>query len=627
MELAIYSAVGDVITVILCVLCWLFLRSTYTTKQINLKLFYIANTTLCIASFCHSFFNYFLKDIQTWNIPILYATHAIMYICLALVLVLYCLYLGNLFLTQQTSKKKLNRLVIPTFVIFTFYKIISPMFNLGFYIDDNLVPHYNYTMNIFVLYYIYMCFLVVIMIYKFKKRLMSKTYKCLVCVVIASFAVVLSGYLYNSVSFVCISFLFPILSVMFFFHYNAYDARTGTLDFKSFDSYIAELKNKSFGIFCAYLKNFPLHDHPELAERFLPYLEKALPDYCMFRISDEKMMLVYQKHHSSSDETLIKNIMDKFNELYQEFQIPYKVLYIQSDKKLKHGDDYIGLSNMLLKKMGLDTFYRCHDEDIDTYLQRSTIKDILLDIYVDNNLNDERVKVYCQPILDMKTNTYQNAEVLMRLESDGVLYMPDEFIPIAENHGYIKTLSRIILNKTCQSINQLLDEGYVFDRISINFSTIDFREKDFYKEILELIESNNTPTTKIAIEITESEEETDHKLLNRAIKKLNDKGIIFYLDDFGTGYSNFQRTFTLPVDIIKFDRSITALACQNPETYGMVKKFSKMLSDFGYKILFEGVETIEEEVRCREMSTNYLQGYNYSVPVEVGNLRNYFTKN
>lgn len=626
MELAIYSAVGDIITVLLCIICWLFLRSTYTTKQVNLNLFYIANSALCIAAISHSFFQYFLRDIQSWNITLLYTLHATTYIGLALILVLYCLYLGNLFLREKKSLQRLCYMTIPAFIMFSLYKILSPIFNIGFYIDDNFVPHYNYVFNIFIVYYLYMCSLVIILIYKFKKRLINKTHKCLQCIVFVSFLVVILGHIYNSVSFVCISFLFPILSVMFFFHYNAYDTRTGTLDFQSFDSYIKEIQHKPFGVFGLFLKNFPFHEHPELAERFLPYLEKYFSDYCMFRISDAKMMLVYPKKHNSSDENLIKNILTRLQELYQEYKIPYQLVYISSDKKLKQGEDYIGLCNMLYKKMELDTFYKCHEDDVNTYIETSSIKDVLLDIYKNQDLNDDRVQVYCQPILDVKTNTYKNAEALMRIEANGIQYMPDEFIPIAESNGYVRMLSKIILNKTCQSINELLDEGYKFDRISINFSTMDFRERDFYKEILAIIESNNTPIDKIAIEITESEEESDYKLINRAIKKLRDKGIVFYLDDFGTGYSNFQRTFTLPVDIIKFDRSLTTLACNSSETYSMVKKFSHMLADFGYKILFEGVETPDEEDRCKEMNPHYLQGYNYSMPVEISCLRNYLIK-
>ena len=59
----------------------------------------------------------------------------------------------------------------------------------------------------------------------------------------------------------------------------------------------------------------------------------------------------------------------------------------------------------------------------------------------------------------------------MRLElpETGMVY-PDQFIPMAERHDYIHTLSKIILNKTCRQIKRLEQEGYQIDRVSVNFS-------------------------------------------------------------------------------------------------------------------------------------------------------------
>ena len=106
MDMPIYSAVGDVITVMLCIICWLLLRSTYTMKQANLKLFYFANSLIGTAAISHSFFYYILANINTVNVNLLYVLHCIVYICLASVLVLYCVYLCNLFeLKKQTTRK------------------------------------------------------------------------------------------------------------------------------------------------------------------------------------------------------------------------------------------------------------------------------------------------------------------------------------------------------------------------------------------------------------------------------------------------------------------------------------------------------------------------------------------
>lgn len=627
MDMPIYSAVGDIITVMLCIICWLLLRSTYTMKQANLRLFYVANSLICLAAVCNSFFHYLAKDIDTAYVIPLYILHNAIYICLALVLVLYVLYLCNLFELSKKSKKKLYIVTFSACIFFVVFTITSTIFHFGFHIDDNLKIHYDYKLNVFILYYLYLCVIIIGMIYKLKQRLITKTRKCMQSIIISSFLVMFLGYIYGSLSFVCISFLFPVIAVLFFFHYNAFDIKTGTLDFKSLNNYIKELKNKPFGVFCLYLKDFHMENNKELSQNFIEYTERLFGEYCMFRISDEKILCIYHKKTHSPDDRFYKVVMENFNKLYDIYKIPFKLIHFTSNNKLECGDDYMNFCHMVFRKMGLNTFYKCTEEDIDDFVETNEIKDILIDIFLKNDLDDNRIKAYCQPILDVKTGKYKNAEVLMRLVDNNVTYMPEKFIPIAETNGYIHTLSKIILNKTCKAINELLAEGYQFDKLSVNFSTVDFKDKNLYQEVLGIIQSNNTPANKIAIEITETEDEAEYKSIRRAIKKLKDQGIVFYLDDFGTGYSNFQRTFMLPVDMIKYDRSLTMLACKSPETYSMVKKFTRMLTNIGYKVLFEGIETEDEEIRCKEMNPDYLQGYRYSVPIMIGELRNFFEKN
>jgi EAL domain-containing protein (putative c-di-GMP-specific phosphodiesterase class I) len=107
---------------------------------------------------------------------------------------------------------------------------------------------------------------------------------------------------------------------------------------------------------------------------------------------------------------------------------------------------------------------------------------------------------------------------------------------------------------------------------------------------------------------------------------LHQKGIKFYLDDFGTGYSNFQRVFSLPLDLIKFDRSVTILATENQELFNSIKTLAKVFTDAGMKVLYEGVETDIDVARCVNMYASYLQGYAYAKPIKIEKLSHYFMK-
>lgn len=102
--------------------------------------------------------------------------------------------------------------------------------------------------------------------------------------------------------------------------------------------------------------------------------------------------------------------------------------------------------------------------------------------------------------------------------------------------------------------------------------------------------------------------------------ELQKYGIIFYLDDFGTGYSNVERIIGLPIDIIKFDRSLTILSGKDETSRLIVSSFSNIFEKANYQVLFEGVEDDEDENRCLDMRADYLQGYKYSKPIPIEEL-------
>jgi EAL domain-containing protein (putative c-di-GMP-specific phosphodiesterase class I) len=115
-------------------------------------------------------------------------------------------------------------------------------------------------------------------------------------------------------------------------------------------------------------------------------------------------------------------------------------------------------------------------------------------------------------------------------------------------------------------------------------------------------------------------------VMKNMINELKDKGIKFYLDDFGTGYSNMERIMELPFDIIKFDRSLVIASDSDIRAKKMVGSLASMFSNLDYSVLYEGVENDIDEARCKSMSAAYLQGYKYSRPIPIIELKSFFSK-
>jgi EAL domain-containing protein (putative c-di-GMP-specific phosphodiesterase class I) len=267
------------------------------------------------------------------------------------------------------------------------------------------------------------------------------------------------------------------------------------------------------------------------------------------------------------------------------------------------------------------------EEDVLKFREAEYILGELVDIFKKKDLDDPRVLVYCQPVYSIKTKKYDTAEALMRLDlpKKGIVF-PDKFIPLAEEYGFIHILTEIILKKTCDEIKSLLSEGYDFKRISVNVSALEMRDDGFTDDVSSIIADSGIPDSKIAFEITESQSETDFMALKQKIDEMKGRGIKFYLDDFGTGYSNMERILELPFDIIKFDRSLVIASDSDERSKRMVKSLASMFSDTDYSVLYEGIETEEDEERCIGMSASYLQGYRYSKPIPINELKNYFSK-
>lgn len=187
-------------------------------------------------------------------------------------------------------------------------------------------------------------------------------------------------------------------------------------------------------------------------------------------------------------------------------------------------------------------------------------------------------------------------------------------------------LTEIILHKTCDAIRQFTDAGYEIKRISVNVSVPELKDEHFCQDIMDIINESGIPGDKIAIELTESQNEGDFMLMKRKIGELKKQGIKFYLDDFGTGYSNMERIMELPFDIIKFDRSLVIASETEDRSRKMVAKLANMFTDMNYCVLYEGVEKDAEEEMCKDMSATYLQGYKYSKPAPIVDLKEYISR-
>ena len=245
---------------------------------------------------------------------------------------------------------------------------------------------------------------------------------------------------------------------------------------------------------------------------------------------------------------------------------------------------------------------------------RYIIKDI--EEIIDNAVNNEEgLKVYYQPIYSVEQKKFVSAEALLRLNDEEYGHIsPELFIPVAEKNGVIHQIGSFVLEEVCRFIASEDFKKLGMEYIEVNLSVAQCMRNDLAGEVLGLLEKYQIRPEQINLEITETAASSSQNIMAENIRKLSEAGIPFSLDDFGTGYSNIKRMTTMPLELVKLDKSFTDME-DNPKLQSVVRNSVQMIKDMNMKIVVEGIETEEVAKFFSDLKCDYIQGFYYSKPL------------
>lgn len=250
-----------------------------------------------------------------------------------------------------------------------------------------------------------------------------------------------------------------------------------------------------------------------------------------------------------------------------------------------------------------------------------------LDSIIDNALTNHKFQVYYQPIYSTKENRFNSAEALLRLKDDTYGFIPpDVFIPAAEKSGAIHKIGAYVLEEVCEFIASKDFQNLNIDYIEINLSVTQCIHQDLVSQVLGILEKYKVTPDKINLEITETATSHVQGIMAKNIQELTEAGVHFSLDDFGTGYSNMQRVASLPLKMVKLDRTFVNHE-DNPKLSIVLENTVKMIKDMDMQIVAEGIETEQLVTRFADMQCEYIQGYYFSKPIPKNDFIVFITKN
>ncbi len=244
---------------------------------------------------------------------------------------------------------------------------------------------------------------------------------------------------------------------------------------------------------------------------------------------------------------------------------------------------------------------------------RYIIKD--LENIIENAMTNEGMSVYYQPIYSVSEKRFASAEALLRLNDEEYGHIsPELFIPVAEKNGVIHQIGAFVLEEVCRFIASEEFQRLGMDYIEVNLSVAQCMRNNLASEILELLGKYHVRPDQINLEITETAAVDSQNIMSENIRVLAAAGIPFSLDDFGTGYSNIKRVATLPLNIVKLDKTFTDLEA-NPRLEIVARNTVRMIKDMQMKVVVEGIETEQMAKQFSDMECEYIQGFYYSRPL------------
>ncbi len=238
------------------------------------------------------------------------------------------------------------------------------------------------------------------------------------------------------------------------------------------------------------------------------------------------------------------------------------------------------------------------------------------------DMNAGRFYLDYQPIVDAVTGEIVAAEALARwCGPAGKMIAPSDFIPIAEEAGWIAMLGRRLAELLCEQMRDSIASGIPMVPVALNVSALQCKDDSFGAQLVEIIEGFGVDPKLIKVEITESTIIQNVHATRRNLEVLKGAGIGVHIDDFGTGYSSLSVLKDLPLDGLKIDRSFVAQMPGDLGSARIIQAIAELSRALGFDTVAEGVEELEQIEPLQRIGVNYLQGYYFSRPVAVETFR------
>lgn len=226
----------------------------------------------------------------------------------------------------------------------------------------------------------------------------------------------------------------------------------------------------------------------------------------------------------------------------------------------------------------------------------------------------DEVVCHFQPIVELATGEIRGFEALARWhDRDLGTVSPGEFIPLAEERGFIDSLTEALLKKASETAVRWRPDVF----LSFNLSSVQLTDPATALNVLAILNRAGLDPRRLELEITETAVMSDPEIAAKVIGELRGIGVRISLDDFGTGQSSLGRLREFSFDKVKVDRSFISEITTDRAAEHIVRAVLTMCDGLGLKVIAEGIETAEQAAKLIQLGCRSGQGWLYGRPVDA----------
>ncbi|MCX2983258.1 GGDEF domain-containing response regulator [Halieaceae bacterium IMCC14734] len=233
-------------------------------------------------------------------------------------------------------------------------------------------------------------------------------------------------------------------------------------------------------------------------------------------------------------------------------------------------------------------------------------------------VRNDQFELYYQPRINLKTEKVVGLEALLRWNHpERGMIRPDEFLPLCENMGLMKTVGHRVIEKACSAINWLDTQGLADVDVAVNVSFSQFQDERFTDIVKDIVGESGIDPRRLEFELTESVVLKSPDEVTHRMEELRRMGHSFSLDDFGTGFSQLSHMTDLPISALKIDKSFVKDIPTNRHQEAVCMMIIDMAQRLDLLVIAEGAEEQEQVDFLKGVNCHQVQGFYYSPAIPL----------